>query len=159
MVTAIEAPLMPNRGISRRLKTTVRIKEINEAKLTYWGNPRPVKSLLKTLLMLKKKIPGRSNFKAMTEGRNRDVNNQGITKPEILYKIKTAKSVKRAVFRQTTGVNLLAASVSEAAVLGYNTCPIDFEIYHTVSPIRTATEYKPTCEGANKTAINKKAIR
>jgi len=117
---AMDAPFIPNRGIRRKSKIIVTIRETNDAKLLYCGKPRPTKSEPKTLLILKKKIPGRRNFKAVTEGRNREVNNQGIIIPEILYKIKTATKVNRTVLRQTKGVNLLALSLSEEAIFGYN---------------------------------------
>ncbi len=60
--------------------------------------------------------------------------------PEIPYKIRAAIKVIRMLVRQTNGVKVLAAFVSDEAVLGYKITPRELEIYHIVSEMTTETE-------------------
>ena len=74
MDEAKAAPLIPKSGISKKSKRIVATKEMAEAKVLYWGNPRPVRWLPRILDTLKKMTPGSSSFNWGTDGVKRNVN-------------------------------------------------------------------------------------
>jgi len=127
-----EAPLIPKRGISKRSNTIVAHNATADAKEKYCGNPRPVRSSAKILLILKKNIPGSSSLSAITDDKNMDVKNKGMRKSDTINRKMHETSVAKTTLRQTNGVKSSSTFSSTEAIFANNTCPIEVGRYQIV---------------------------
>ena len=99
-----------------------------------------MRSLPKTLLILRQSVPGKSSLRAITEGKKEDVKSHGIMMSEIVYKNTQASKTKRIMDLAIRGVKLSADSAVSAAILTYKIWPTELGRYQIISAMRTDIE-------------------